>query len=275
MRWFRRPDPTESLVPHLQAVRSAVARVDYQLCLDRAQNPFVRYGHKCFSQGDEDGLTLEILRRLKCNHGAFIEFGIGNGLENNTLVLLACGWEGTWVGNENLAFALPADSPLTYRKQWITLDNILDHLPATLDLISLDVDGNDLHFAKRLLDAGITPSLIIIEYNAKFPPPVRWSMPYDSHHIWRGDDYFGASLCAFDDLMASHGYFLVCCNAMSGCNAFFVQQRHRALFPEVPAAIEQIYVPPRYDLLHSRGHPVALRTIEQVIFRPATPRPRS
>ena len=50
-------------------------------------NPLTRYGRKCFSQADEDGITLEILRRIGIQDGTFCEFAVGNGLENNTLLL--------------------------------------------------------------------------------------------------------------------------------------------------------------------------------------------
>ena len=51
-------------------------------------NPLNRFGLKCFSQTDEDGITLEILRRIKSlGKGVFAEFGVGDGTENNTLIL--------------------------------------------------------------------------------------------------------------------------------------------------------------------------------------------
>ena len=46
-------------------------------------NPLTKFGTKCFSQTDEDGLTLEILRRLGLEYGVFAEFGVGNGKENS------------------------------------------------------------------------------------------------------------------------------------------------------------------------------------------------
>src|SRR5512146_745114 len=62
-------------------------------------NPLSRCGMKCFSQTDEDGITLEILRRIRSlESGTFAEFGVGNGSENNTLILKALGWKGFWVG---------------------------------------------------------------------------------------------------------------------------------------------------------------------------------
>ena len=67
-------------------------------------NPLNSYGKKGFSQTDEDGLTFEIIRRLKIKKGRYAEFGVGDGLENNTLLLAALGWKGFWVGGEDLIF---------------------------------------------------------------------------------------------------------------------------------------------------------------------------
>ena len=61
------------------------------------KNTFVKYGKKIFSQNDEDGITLEILKRKKITNKTFLEIGTGDGTENNTLVLLANDWRGTWV----------------------------------------------------------------------------------------------------------------------------------------------------------------------------------
>ena len=47
-----------------------------------------------FSQSDEDGITIEILKRLKMGKGFFLELGVGDGTENNSLLLLAMGWKG-------------------------------------------------------------------------------------------------------------------------------------------------------------------------------------
>lgn len=65
-------------------------------------NPLNKFGKKCFSQTDEDGITIEILRRLELiNNGVYAEYGVGNGTENNTLILAALGWKGFWVGVKN------------------------------------------------------------------------------------------------------------------------------------------------------------------------------
>lgn len=237
-------------------------------------NPLSRHGMKCFSQTDEDGITLEILRRIQSlENGTFAEFGVGDGTENNTLILKALGWKGFWVGGEKLAYSSrqPADT-FSYRRAWITRENIVELAEEgrrnlngrAVDVISLDLDGNDIYLVEKLLGNGFHPKLFIVEYNGKFPPPVRWQMNYDATHAWRGDDYFGASLCSFVDLFSRHGFFLACCNAHSGANAFFLREEFRDSFPDIPRDLNEIYVPPRYHLYVSYGHPRSVRTIEQM-----------
>lgn len=236
-------------------------------------NPFVRNGMKFFSQSDEDGITIEIIKRLGILNGTFAEYGVGDGTENNTLILCAMGWQGFWVGGEDLSFSVDKSSKLRFHKEWVTLDNICEITSRamnagqhrSLDVVSLDLDGNDIYFVEALLKSGIAPSLFIVEYNAKFPPPVRFSIDYDVSHIWNGDDYFGASLSSFADLFESFGYRLICCNAATGANAFFVKDRYVEYFPEVPQDISNIFTPLNYHLYTSFGHPTSAKTIEALI----------
>jgi hypothetical protein len=130
-----------------------------------------------------------------------------------------------------------------YIKDWITLENIvnnsqlaLDYLSLTasnIDVISLDLDGNDIYFVEELLKNKFKPKLFIVEYNAKFPPPVRFKIDYNSNHTWKGDDFFGASLTSFDDVFRANNYTLVCCN-ISGSNAFFIHDSLIHSFEDVP-----------------------------------------
>jgi hypothetical protein len=240
----------------------------------KAENTFARYGAKYFSQSDEDGLTLEILRRLQLEKGTFAEFGVGNGSENNTLILIAHGWKGFWVGGSPLFFNYKGQyKRFIYHKDWIKLANIaeitrkcLEKLGSSqIDVISLDLDGNDIYFVEELLAAGFTPQLFVVEYNARFPPPVRWQTGYDDNHRWNWDDYFGASLASFVDLFGRYGYWLVCCNAQSGANAFFVRTEKQSLFPEVPRELSRIFCGPRYYLYSHFGHNVSPRTVERML----------
>jgi hypothetical protein len=239
-------------------------------------NPLNKYGKKCFSQTDEDGITLEILRRIKqLEDGAYAEFGVGDGTENNTLILAALGWKGFWVGGEKLKIDIDSDNckKFSYLREWITLENILKLAEKgcaaisaeKLDVISLDLDGNDIYFVEKLLANGFKPKLFIVEYNAKFPPPVKFQISYDPNHTWKGDDYYGASLASFDKLFNDFGYKLVCCNSHTGVNAFFVDAAYADFFSDVPGDINQIYAEPRHHRFTRYGQTPSLRTINKII----------
>jgi hypothetical protein len=234
-------------------------------------NPFVLYGNKCFSQTDEDGITLEIINRLKLNNGNFIEFGVGDGMENNTLILLTLGWKGYWFGGQDLNFSLGKSNKLTFEKIWITNENIIDLCRRVLDkvpkidLISIDLDGNDYHIVKKILENNIFPSVFIVEYNAKFFPPIEFVIDYKSDHTWDGDDYFGASLASFNILFERFNYSLICCNSDTGANSFFIKKEFMRLFPEVPSNLNDIYCSPFYYLPSKHGHKQSVKTIEQII----------
>ncbi len=57
----------------------------------------IKYGQKIYSQNEEDGIIREIFNRIGTSNKMFVEFGIGDGLENNTLALLLSGWKGLWI----------------------------------------------------------------------------------------------------------------------------------------------------------------------------------
>ncbi len=233
----------------------------YRRRLSEHKNEFARkHARRYFSQTDEDGITLEIVNRigsLKPDFGNhFVEFGVGDGCENNTLVLLSLGWSGSWFGGQDLAFNAEDSKSLRFTKAWIVNDNIIqlycqalqDWSIHQVDMISLDLDGNDFYFIERLLAFGARPPLFICEFNGILPVGSNWRINYDDSHQWNRDHYFGASLCCFADLFNSFGYFLCACNPHTAANAFFVQNEYRDLFPEIPEKIDDIYAPPFYRL---------------------------
>ena len=194
----------------------------------------LKYGFKAYSQCDEDGIIQEIFRRIGVTNKTFLEIGVGDGLENNTLFLLLKGWKGVWIDGDSKnikaiqnKFAFLKDSGrLSIKLAWVDKDNIDSliqdfGLPQEIDLLSLDIDGNDYHVLENIVF--LNPRAMVLEYNAKLPPPVKWVMAYDQYHTKTNTDYFGASLKSFEYLLYKRGYCLVGCN-ISGVNAFFVRK---------------------------------------------------
>lgn len=259
---------------YLESQHDLLVRAEWSRSKDEAKNPLNRFGAKYFSQGDEDGLTLEIARRLGIENGTFAELGVGNGLENNTLILLARGWRGFWIGGENLAFNHQLNPKrLSFLHAWVSLENLTSLIRqgmeslgvGTLDVLSLDLDGNDYYFAREILKAGILPKLFILEYNAKFPPPIKWTIAYDANHSWGVTDYQGASLALFAELLSEFSYTLVCCNAATGANAFFVRDEYLCHFADVPKSIDDVFVECRYQVYKRWGHPTSPKTVERML----------
>jgi hypothetical protein len=194
-----------------------------------------RHGYKVWSQNDEDGILAEIFRRIGAVSRSFVEFGVSDGRECNTLKLLVEGWRGLWMESDpglcermRRVFAAPlAEGRLELREIAVTAENIDALLSQSrvaaageLDLLSIDIDGNDYHVLGAI--RSVRPRVLVIEYNGKFPPPMDLVPPYDPAHHWDGTDYAGASLQAIANLARRRGYRLVGTN-ITGANAFFVR----------------------------------------------------
>lgn len=222
---------------------------------NESANPLVKQGYTVFSQFDEDGIIAELCRRINFERGYFLELGVGDGTENNTLNLLAKGWKGCWLGGQSLIDPNFVQSKkLRFQKQWIDENNVLqiiqDLTPDKFDLISVDLDGNDLNIWEKLL-SNYHPKIAIAEYNGRFDPLTIWNMPYNESHKWGGDLNFGASLLSLTTLFKRFGYTAVA-TSLNGTNVFFVAEEFSQNFLDVPTDESNIWNPARAFLFKSR-----------------------
>ncbi len=240
----------------------------------RYQDPksLIPFGYKIYSQTDEDGMIAEIFRRIGSTNKVFVEFGIGNGLENNTISLLFDDWQGLWIeASSRYVKAIRKyfdqiieNGQLKVVQSFITKDNINDLIYAQIkdkeiDLLSVDIDGNDYHVLNAI--TCIRPRVIAIEYNAKFRPPILYCMDYDESYTWEKDDCGGASLKFLEVNLDKKGYCLVGCN-ISGVNAFFVRKELVDDKFLAPFTAENHYEPPRYYFSgYFAGHRSAYKTL--------------
>lgn len=218
-----------------------------------------------FSQNGEDGILSEIFRRIGFTTKEFVEFGVWR-TGNNTINLLLSGWRGVWFeGNAASIEAIEAEyhpllesGQLRLHRAFITAENIVELFRAAkvgeLDLLSIDIDGND-YWVWKAIGEHYRPRVVVIEYNAKFLAGDEWVMQYNPGHVWDSTSYAGASLKALERLGGDLGYCLVGCD-FTGNNAFFVRKElvRDDLFC-VPYTSENHYENPKHFLVREVGHP--------------------
>jgi len=212
-----------------------------------------RFGFRTYSQNDEDGIIQEIFARIGIENSTFIEFGVEDGQQSNTALLLYKGWRGLWIECSDKHYASISEffksqlhsDQLQVQREFVDADNINGLIVKAglgdVDCLSIDIDGNDYWVWKAI---EIRPRVVVVEYNAKFRPPMKWVMDYNPRHRWDGSDYHGASLQSLAELGKQKGYTLVGC-CLAGVNAFFVRDD---LVQKKFAALDAVslYNPPRF-----------------------------
>jgi hypothetical protein len=214
--------------------RASYLRREMESERNRDDKRLIKYGYRSYSQNDEDGVIAEIFRRIEPKTRSFIEFGVGDGSECNTLNLLIGGWRGLWLECDaerihqirGMFGTALSSGQLSVEMAAVTAENINDLLSSKgpeggPDLLSIDVDGNDYWLWNAL--TSILPRVVVIEYNARWRPPLAVTMRYNPDHRWSLQSHYGASLKALEQLGKTKGYNLVGC-CFSGVNAFFVRQ---------------------------------------------------
>ncbi|WDV97018.1 hypothetical protein [Brevibacillus parabrevis] len=220
------------------------------------------YEKRVFSQNGEDGMIEELFARIGTTKRFFVEFGVEGGVECLSRNLAyAHQWSGVLIEGHPLKYiylqqtyaALPQ---VATHQAFITRENIASlfaqfRVPAQFDLLSIDLDGIDYWVWQAL--AAYKPRVVIIEYNASFPPPQKMVVAYDPSFAWNGTTYFGASLTSLAELGKKLGYALIGTDSR-GVNAFFVRRELLGLARFAERTPQEAYHPPSYGP-DGGGHP--------------------
>jgi hypothetical protein len=203
------------------------------------------YELKIFSQNGEDGILGEILRRGGIRSpGTFLEFGGEDGVELNCALLAdVLGWRGTFIEADSHKHHVlhrkyaPHPRVVTGHAMVVpeTAESLFDTLgvPTELDVLSIDIDGDD-YWVWRALKR-YTAKVVVIEINAHLDPKVALvQRPGDGP--WQESDFYGASLEAVRLLGVHKGYRLVHVD-LTGNNAFFVRNDVPGEYPEATEAL--------------------------------------
>lgn len=247
---------------------------------DKTPGNIVKYGYKCYSGGEEDGIIAAIFNTIPVSNKVFLEIGCGFGIENNTHFMLLNDWKGTWIDGEKkfidaIKKYLGSDTfnQLLIKNYFVDKNNINEIFNETLthfgtneiDFFSLDIDGNDYHLMETMFSSQILPKVICVEYNGKFPYPCNVKVAYKQDFVWMGDDYMGVSLGAWVELFNKYNYTLLSCDA-TGNNAFFIKNEYTQLFNIYTP--EELYQPSRYYLVRRRvGHKPTMKFLKDKLTK--------
>ncbi len=250
--------PTPERLAFFAALAELVRRHDGTAALPAGPD-LTRYELGVYSQNGEDGVLAEILRRIGPGRREFVDFGAQRGLEGNCVALADIfGWQGLFMeadedGAAALAWKYRDNDRVRTLRARVIAENV-DELFAAggvsdePDVLSIDVDGNDLWIWRALTHA--RARVVVIEYNAHLEQRRALVQPYDPDHEWAGTDWFGASLGAIELVAGELGYRLVH-TELAGVNAFLVRDDLAHHFADVEPVPRRA---PNYDG-HGGGHP--------------------
>ena len=205
-----------------------------------------RYEYSWLSQNGEDGIIRFLFDEIGFESRWFVEFGFGPVQCNSLRLMVHEGFSGLLMdgSTENVDFFNYTAGKRDFKdvravQAFITLDNLQqlisdNGVPREIDLLSLDVDGNDYWFWQAL-DC-VSPRVVCIEYNAGLGPDLSVSVPYDpafERYSKQPSGFFhGAYLAALQKQGNEKRYNLIGCDS-TGTNAFFL--RDDIEVPDVPA----------------------------------------
>ncbi len=198
----------------------------YQYSISQGyRHPLSDTGFRVYSQFEEDGILLYIFAAIGMEHKTFIDIGSGDGINSNCAnFAVNFGWNGLFIdGNPaNIEigkkyYATNPDTwayPPTFVNAFIQRENINELIQNNgfagggIDLVSIDIDGNDYWIWDAL--TVVQPRVVIIETHIEFGMN-SIVVPYDKNYHYPGKhpDYHGASPVAMEKLARKKGYRLV------------------------------------------------------------------
>jgi hypothetical protein len=218
------------------------------------------FAENYFSENGEDGIILEMLRRISHSkqniEDYFVEFGAWDGIKFSNTWNLAVRrmWNGLYIEGDKSKFnelvknCRSHEGRVTAVNRFVnsggggSLENILrEHsVPKNFGVLSIDVDGNDFHIWKSLEE--FVPTIVLIEFNFTIPESIYYVQPN------KGSTNIGNSSLALISLAKTKGYFLA---GATRTNLIFILNDFHDMFEdlepvEIPV-LNPVYLWSGYD----------------------------
>lgn len=204
---------------------------------------------KRYSQCNEEAYIAHFLSKIpeKFKTKFLVDLGAGDGFSlSNSRYFLEQGYKGILIDGNN-------HGRHDVHEHFITKENICDLLkqyecPESFDLLSIDLDGNDLYIMEAILQQ-YKPLLIVAEFNPIHEAEKSVAIQYDPNHTWGDDDYYGFSFAAGQKMAHKNGYTVFFQN--DNLNMYFM--RNDALIESLELGHdEEMTIEVPYEITH--GH---------------------
>lgn len=212
---------------------------------------------RLFSQNQEDGMVLYLLRLAGQASRTFVEIGCGQNGGNSGFLAAELGFTGLMIDADphktEIARRIFNSERVDIRTSFVTVENVNDlvssvNIRGDIDFLGIDIDGRDYWIWEAI--SVIEPRIVVAEYNSIFGPHRAVVVPHDSPHQRQKQGvsnlaahsgsfpYWGASLLALQKLATRKGYRLVAVEPR-GVNAFFLRNDIATEVPE--CSVEDVY----------------------------------
>lgn len=207
----------------------------------------IDYAYDMYSQNGEDGLIKKIFEIMGTTTKLAVEFGAWDGLRlsNTANLWVNHGWTAVLIESDKTRYqelvknlegsstgCMGVNAYIGIDKEnciETILDRINVHEP--IDLMSIDIDGNDYYIFDSLKT--IRPRLIIIEYNPTIPVTMDIYAPYSINNR------IGHSVGALNRIADAKGYKLI---ALTTTNAFYVLDSEFEKFKDFETELNKLNV---------------------------------
>lgn len=182
--------------------------------------PFQKYAKSYYSQNGEEGILEFIFEKIGMTNKHCVEFGAGDGvtISNTYYFHQKYGFIRTLIEGNKHTLSQKRTSEL-FVESLVTSDNIntlIEHVPDTYDLLSIDIDGDDYWVWKNMKKKA---RVVILEYHAGIPNDIPVAIIESKGEVnsqnFAGpqgmtfNGYYGANLKAFYRLAEELGYKFV------------------------------------------------------------------
>jgi hypothetical protein len=218
---------------------------------------FKDVGFRVHSEFEEDGILLFIFSVIGTTNKRVVEICAGDGTQCMAAnLIINHGWDGLLFDGDKSSVDRGVNfytshqstflQPPTFIHAWLTRDNINqliseNRFTGDIDLLSLDIDGNDYHIMQAI--HVIKPRVIICETHNVIPSDLALTIPYKEDFYYKDgnqhEEFRSVSLLAMKNLLAGKGYRLVGGHKY-GFNAIFIRKDiGTECFPEV--SVEEVH----------------------------------